>query len=231
MVEGDGDVNSAQNLTSKVLRRLFPNSALPFFIDKDVMKVGDINALLSPKDGEDKIKLVRFLHAVEKRSDLGGVLLLLDGDITKPVLTLAGRQQFCPVTTGHYVVDLASKKTRAGQNYSFAVVFARQEFESWILAGYPSFAEHTVDNDLENHPRNAKKEIEKLTKQPYREVVDQIKYTREIDLELLLNRQPPIRSFYRFNHALHQMSESICSGRFVCTPLRITKSESEPKCE
>ncbi|MDR2754928.1 MAG: DUF4276 family protein [Planctomycetaceae bacterium] len=218
MVEGEGDVKSVQNLTSKVLRQRFPDSVLPFFIDKAVMKVGDVNALLSPKDGEDKIKLIRFLKAVENRSELGGVLLLLDGDLTKPILTLAGRQEFCPVTTGRYIVDLASKKTRAGRTYSFAVVFAMQEFESWILAGHPIFAEKTVNKDLEKHPRDAKKEIELLTQNNYSEVVDQIKYAKEIDIELLLKRQPPMRSFHRFNNALQQMGESMYSEDFVCSP-------------
>ncbi|MDR2169324.1 MAG: DUF4276 family protein [Planctomycetaceae bacterium] len=198
MVEGEGDVKPALNITSKVLRRLFPDSAEPFFIDSAVIKVGDVNALLSPKDDDDKIKLIRLLKAVEKRADLGGVLLLLDGDTTKPVLTAAGRQNFCPVTTGRYLVDLAIKKTCAGQNYSFAVVFAKQEFESWILAGNPSFAEQTVNEDLEKHPRNAKKKIEEITKQPYSEVIDQIKYAKDIDIESLLIRQPPMRSFRRF---------------------------------
>jgi hypothetical protein len=216
MVEGEGDVNSAKNLTSKVLHRLFPDS-LPFFIG-DAMKVGDVNALLSCKDDEDKIKLIRFLKTVENRSELGGVLLLLDGDANKPILTLAGRQEFCPVTTSRYIAKLALDKTCAGRNYSFAVVFARQEFESWILAGHPFFAEKTVNKDLEKNPRDAKKEIELLTQKPYYEVAEQIKYTKEIDVELLLQRQPPMRSFHRFNHALQQMGDSIASGRFICSP-------------
>ncbi|MDR1923890.1 MAG: DUF4276 family protein [Planctomycetaceae bacterium] len=226
MVEGSGDVDSATNITARMLNHLSQQSAPHLYVNQ-VMKVGDVNALLSPKQGKDNIKLIRLLRSVENQSaDLGGVLVLIDGDADF-VLTTNGRQQFCPVTIGRYMVDLAVQNTCAGKRYSFAVVFANREFESWILAGHPDFMTRTVDDDLEKYPRNAKKKIEEITKQPYREVLDQIKYTREIDIEYILKRQPRMRSFHRFDHALRQINESVLSNRLICSPSTCLQTDVE----
>ena len=216
MVEGEGDKKAAKSLAVRVLERFCPNWSSSFFIDDNPMKVGDVCALLTPKE---EIKLIRFVKALDKRSDVGGVLILLDGDadfILKPSSDGNVKEAFCPMTTAIYMSDLVRKHTRAGQAFSFAVVFARQEFESWFLAGHPRFANDYVGKNLEEHPRNAKGKIKEYDSR-YNEANDQVKYVSDLNLDMLLDR---MRSFRRFKHAIEEISQSIQTEQFICTPSR-----------
>ena len=214
MVEGEGDKKAAKSLAVRLLERFCPDWSSSFFIDDNPMKVGDVCALLTPKDG---IKLIRYVKTLDKRSEVGGVLVLLDGDadfILKPSNNGNVKESFCPKTTAIYMSDLVKEHTRAGQAFSFAVVFANQEFESWFLAGHPRFANNYAGKNLEEYPRNAKGEIKKYDSS-YNEANDQEKYVSDLDLDMLLER---MRSFRRFRHAIEEISQSIQTEQFICSP-------------
>ena len=216
MVEGKGDAEAAKRLAVKSLEQFHPDWRSFFFIDDHLIKVGDVCSLLSPKEG---IKLLRHIERLGKQADIGGVLVLLDGDADSFLkLSDDGRSaekaEFCPATTAFYMSDLVKKGTRAGKTFSFAVVFANQEFESWFLAGHPDFEADYIGQDLEKHPRNAKGEIKKYDPR-YNEAIDQHKYVNNLDLGLLLER---MRSFRRFKSALEEIYQSIQSGQSICSP-------------
>lgn len=222
MVEGPGDVQAANNLAERILRR--QNEAPPLYIG-ETLKVGDIYALLAPPkppDQNGESKLIRFLGHAERRSNIGGILILLDGDakVQKPIPTTEGKKNFCPVEIGRFMIEQAMQKTRAGRTYSLSVVFACQEFESWILAGVPELAEQTTGELLEMQPRNAKNRIRELTGQVYHETQDQVKYARKIDIEALMQREPKMRSFLRLENALRELGESVRNGVLICSPRR-----------
>lgn len=228
MVEGEGDTKAASNLISRMLSRLF--EVPPLFLGQP-MKVGDIYALLAPskeKNNETQTKLVRFLGSAQKRKNLGAVLILLDGDakVQRPISTTEGRKNFCPAEIGQFITEQAMQKTRAGQTYSLAVVFANQEFESWILAGHPVLSKQTEGENLESYPRNAKKRIKEITAQPYNEAADQLNLTREIDIDQLLQREPEMRSFRRFENAIRQIGTAIINESPICSPVLATPSDS-----
>lgn len=223
MVEGQGDIAAAGNLAVRMMERVHANSTPAFYVG-NVMKVGDIYALLAPeKQSHQKYntKLVRFLKAAENKPDLGAVLILLDGDAKKQrsIPTIEGPKEFCSARIGYFIVEQAMKYTQAGQTYSLAVVFANQEFESWILAGHPKLSEYTVNEPLEETPRDAKKRIWEITKQPYNEATDQIAYTRGIDIDGILQRKPEMRSFRRFDNAIREIDKAARDGVYVCTPI------------
>ena len=214
MVEGKGDKKAAKSLTARLLERFYPDWSSFFFIDDGLERVGDVCSLLSPKE---EIKLIRHVGRLGKRSDIGGVLVLLDGDAEffwKPSDEGNVKEVFCPMTTARYMSDLVKKHTLAGQNFSFAVVFVNQEFESWFLAGHPKFAADYADKNLEEHPRNAKGEIKKYDSH-YNEAINQYDYIADLDLDLLQRR---MRSFRRFKHALEEIYQSIQTGQCICSP-------------
>ena len=224
MVEGPGDVDATQNITNRMLQRLHTDKAPTFYVGNS-MKVGDVYALLAPekhRNQESNSKLIRFLKHAEKRSKIGAVLILLDGDAKtqRPIPTVEGSKQFCAAEIGYFIVEQAKRHTQAGQTYSLAVVFANQEFESWILAGHPDLSEHTVGESLEEQPRDAKKRIREITKLPYRETTDQLKYACGIDIDRLLQRVPEMRSFRRFDNAIRQIDKADTTNGYVCTPCR-----------
>jgi hypothetical protein len=216
MVEGEGDKKAVKSLAVKLLERFCPGWSSHFFIDDHSMKVGDICSLLSPKEG---IKLIRQVGVAGKKSDIGGVLILLDGDadfIFRQSDNGNVKEMFCPATTATYMSDLVKKNTRAGQTFSFVVVFANQEFESWFLAGHPKFEADYAGKKLEEHPRDAKGEIKRYDPR-YNEAVNQKDYVADLDLDLLLDR---MRSFRRFKHALEEIYQSIQTELFICSPSR-----------
>ena len=75
------------------------------------MKVGDVCSLLSPRGD---IKLIRHVKMLSSKSNIGGVLVLLDGDaefITKPADDGKGtvKEEFCPATTAYYSKGASSR--------------------------------------------------------------------------------------------------------------------------
>src|SRR5262245_38163854 len=119
-VEGPGDREAAPVLVKRLLTERNAWSLLA--LDANPFTVGEVGALLR-NEGE---VWKRHLRAAAKAGPLGGVLLLLDGDAGR-----VGREVFCASAFAARFATLA-RDVGAGKTFSVAVVFACQEFESWL---------------------------------------------------------------------------------------------------
>src|SRR5260370_20930912 len=158
-VEGEGDKAAAPVLVKRLLTDL--NAWSHVSPDLTPLVVGNV-ADVTRSDCRDWL---RWLEAARKRSDLGGVLLLLDGDIT-PIR----KEPFCAAVFGRRLADKA-REAGAGKVFSVATVFASMEYESWALAcahrlaglpfldGRAGLRAGTTppEGNLEAAPRDAKK--------------------------------------------------------------------------
>lgn len=216
LVEGHGDVVALPELTRKALTSLQAWDAL--FLDPDPIRVGDLRALA--KDDCDKWK--RALGIAQNRGNLGACLLLLDGDLK----SFAGRP-FCPVTAAREMAR-AAREAGAGETFSAAVVFARCEFESWLIAGYPMLVGQTfadgrkikpgcdVPPDPEAAPRDAKGWWNKAIEGGYLPTRDQCELARLVNLDDVRSRG--LRSFRRFESAVASLAHAVRCESPVATP-------------
>lgn len=217
-VEGEGDADAAFLLVKRLLGEMKAWEVL--FLDKDAFRVGSIGKLVKEECREWKRKLGASL----KRGDVGGVLLLLDGD--------AERIADAPFCAASIAVSLASHAVAvgAGRLFSVAVVFALKEYESWLIAGIHSLTgRHLPDGrliaplgatapegDLENRPRDAKGWLNKVVEGGYKPTRDQAELTRLLDLQTVRDRN--LRSFRRFESALSELVFAIRHDRHVSSP-------------
>ncbi|HWG41200.1 MAG TPA: DUF4276 family protein [Gemmataceae bacterium] len=217
-VEGDGDVAAAPALIGKLLNEMQASDAL--FLDSKPLRIGGVTSLFSKKARNWTEKLL----VAAKRGNLGGVLLLQDGD-----MDAWWGQRFCARDIGR---DLSrrARATGAGSVFSVASVFACQEFESWLIAGIESLAGKSLANgrivipanlkvpesDLEQHPRDAKGWLNHYIPRGYNPITDQEFLTRAVDVNAIRQRNP--RSFRRLESALRQLVEAIRSGKHIVTP-------------
>jgi hypothetical protein len=185
-------------------------------IDPNPFRVGEINSLLS----KDKWK--RLALAALKRKDVGGILVLLDGDIKK----IAGK----PACLAEVAVKLANDSSEfgGGKTFSVAVVFAVKEFESWLIAGYDSLKGKTLSDgraiptsadlpaDVEHAPRDAKKWFRDLIEGGYKPTRDQSTLTKLVQVETI--RQQKLRSFQRFACAISELVEGIRNENYTASP-------------
>src|SRR6185437_11012240 len=74
-VEGDGDVAAAPALIGKLLNEMQASDAL--FLDSKPLRIGGVTSLFGKKEKNWTEKLL----VAAKRGNLGGVLLLQDGDV------------------------------------------------------------------------------------------------------------------------------------------------------
>ena len=209
MVEGEGDEDAAPGLIQRLIERHAGYDALYL---GHTYRVNGIT-----KIAKDAAKdFFRHLQNATKFQDLGAVLLLLDGDAKKNPFEQG--KSFCAKEVACTLAKIAREKARAGELFSFAAVFAVQEFESWILAGHPDFYAQMNGKDVEDAPRNAKGKIRELSKTTYHETLDQSVMARGIELEPLLTREPQVRSFVRLDKAIRELIEAVRTGKHVSTP-------------
>ena len=218
LVEGEGDVKAAPILLERLLKQqkawdvATPDRSPP-------LRVGGINRLAKTGYREWKRKLVSAM----KRPNVGGILLLLDGDAKK----LNG-EDFCAAKAARELAAVA-RSEGGGVNYSVAVVFARQEFESWLIAGFESLAGKSLpngrviaanstapDGNLEENPRDAKGWLNRVIEGGYKPTRDQATLTKMVDLDAIRNRQP--RSFRRLESAVSELIAAIRDDAHVVTP-------------
>jgi hypothetical protein len=156
-VEGEGESDAVPNLVKRILTE--QNAWDAVFLDENTFRVGEVSKLVKNKYDHWKRKLAASL----KRPNVGGVLLLLDGDVKK-----IGGEEFCAAKVARSLAGEA-KAAGGGARCSVAVVFARQEYESWLIAGVASLAGKRLPDgriiaadakppagDVEEGPRNAK---------------------------------------------------------------------------
>jgi hypothetical protein len=216
-VEGEGESDAVPKLMKRLLTE--QNAWDAVHLDDATFRVGEVTNLVKDNCREWKRKLAASL----KRRNVGGVFLLLDGDIKK-----IGAELFCAAKVARLLASEA-KVVGGGVKCSVAVVFARQEFESWLIAGIESVAGkrlpdgRTIDanatppvGDLEESPRNAKGWLSGVVEGTYKPTRDQVALTDLVDLEVIRKRN--LRSFKRLESALAQLVLAIRNGQHIVTP-------------
>ena len=209
MVEGQGDEAAVPGLVQRLIEC---HSGYDALFRGQIYRINGI-AKIAKDAGKD---FLRFMRLAAEYQDLGAVLLLLDGDAEKNPFDR--NKLFCAKEVASLLAAKAQEQTAAGTNFSFAAVFAVQEFESWILAGHPDFRDHLSGKDVEDAPRNAKGKIRELSKTAYHETLDQSILAQGIELEPLLTREPRVRSFVRLDKAIRELIEAVRTGKHVSTP-------------
>lgn len=220
-VEGDGDAEAVPILVNRLLGE--QNAADCLFLDGNIFRVDSITNLIGRRENN----WLRFLGAAQKRGHLGGVLLLLDGDIK-----LKKGELFCPV---EHALDLSrrARKAGAGARFSVASVFACQEYETWFIASMEALAGKLLPPDdrpgvrekhddpgadLEQRFRNAKGWLSKQMQSGYKPTTDQEALTRLMVQDLGIIRQRQLRSFRRLEKAVQELVLAIRTDVHIVTP-------------
>lgn len=217
-VEGEGEAHAVPMLVKRLLTE--QNAWDAVSLDEDTFRVGEVNKLVKDEYREWQRKLA----ASSKRRNVGGVLLVLDGDVKK-----VGTEPFCAAIVAKSLARRAVA-VGGGTKFSVAVVFARQEYESWLIAGIESFAGRCLpdgrvipaevkspEGDLEESPRNAKGWLNDIIEGGYKPTRDQAVLTTLLDLQMVRNRQ--LRSFLRLESAIAGLVSAIRADQHCVTPL------------
>jgi hypothetical protein len=228
-VEGKGDVAAIPLLAKRVVKDVGAQDAV--FVDPDAFRVRSV-ATLVKSDCKD---FRRWLNAAARtRPDLGGVLIVLDGDCSQVPSTWAkycsktGTTSFCTHRVAA-VLGEDSRASRAGEQFSLATVFVMLEFEAWLLAGLESLrgkplaanrgfvpndaAYPKKDVDIERI-RDAAGELRRIVR-PYSKTLDQAVLANSVDLQVVRER---CRAFRRFSSAIQQIADAVRANRHVVTP-------------
>jgi len=213
-VEGEGEAIAGPNLVSRIVTDKQGHDAV--FVDPDTFRVKNLGKLVK-NDFDDWGKKLR---AAAKRRNLGGVLLLLDGDSKS-----FENEAFCPASAAKRLAEKA-KDVGGGSVFSVACVFACQEFESWFIAAIKGFRElpdgrridlpETLPDDPESSPRDAKSWLRSVVNTGYKPTQDQAVFANAMDFELL--RVARNRSFLRLENAVSQLIEAARSENHAVSP-------------
>jgi hypothetical protein len=217
-VEGEGEADAVPKLVKQLLT--YQGAWDVLALDPDPFRVGHVNKLVKDHYREWTRKLAASL----KRRDLGGVLLLLDGDAKK-----VEGHAFCAAKVAKSLANEAIS-LGAGTTFSVAVVFATQEYETWLIAGIESLAGKRLPDgrmidenakapagNLEEAPRDAKGWFSGVVEGGYKPTRDQAALTDLVDLEVV--RQRGLRSFQRLESAIAGLVAAIRTESHVATPL------------
>lgn len=217
-VAGQGDALAIPVLVKRLLTEMEAWDCV--YLDPDPFVVRSVGRLV-----RDRCRnWLRWLGAAAKRRDLGAVLLVLDGDDP----TIHG-QEFCAAEVARRLAQEATR-ARGGDSFSVAVVFARQEYESWLIAAVESLSDRRLKDgragvkpgltpptgDLEVAPRNAKGWLGDAMVSGYSPVKDQALLTEIADLEQIRSR--PMRSFRRLENATRQIVLAIRDDHPLTSP-------------
>ncbi len=188
IVEGHGEVQSVPALIHRIC--LDQNTAAPL-VPRPIR--WDRHKLVKPGETERAVRL-----AVLSAQAAGGVLLVADAD------------DDCVAELGP---QLLARALQAANGIPVAVSLACREYESWFLSSAESFrnfhglpADLTPPGDAEQI-RGAKEWLRKSTGagNSYRPGVDQLLFTRQLDLKLARRS----RSFCRFERELLGLLERL----------------------
>lgn len=210
LVEGDGDVRAAPSLVGELLTHLPDDLQGQLYLDNLPMKIGGIHQITGTRRQDD---LARHLGNSNKRSALGAVLLILDGDADR----VEGRP-FCAVDVARLLAQ-RSQTAGAGTKFSFAAVFLRQEYESLLLAvadqlpGLKPVV--TVPTAPEEAPRDAKGWLHDHLAGGYNPTEHQLELTRAIGDWATVRM---LRSFQRLEHSLEELATAVATNRHIVSP-------------
>jgi hypothetical protein len=152
--EGHGETSALPILARKLLREKDRDQL--FFVDDDIVRAGGASGLVKwdkQKNQADCREWNRKIGVAARRSNLGGILAVFDGDArTFP----AGSQSLFCAATAAKLMTIAAAEAGAGKIFSLAVVFACVEYESWIIAGAESLAGKSFKDGRPGLPRGLK---------------------------------------------------------------------------
>ena len=221
-VEGDGDVKAVPVLVKRLISAYQAWDAVE--LDPDTFQVGEAPNIVATAKGKTIPNWERWLQAACKRPNLGAILLLVDGDCEK----IQGKP-FCAKTVAKELAARAAK-IGAGNVFSVAVVFATQEFETWLMAGISSLAGVELEHgragvkvgvqapvqNIEAAPRDAKGWLSDQMEMGYKPTLDQTPLTKIVDIDVIRARN--LRSFKRFEDALNAIIAAFRSNKHISTP-------------
>jgi hypothetical protein len=186
IVEGHGEVSAVREIVTRIGLELLDGTwidvAQPFRLDSGKMRKPD-----------ELAKAIRI--AAARVQGPGGVLVLRDGDDADIA---------CPVQLAEML-----RPSQSLVPVGIEIVVAYQEYESWFLAAADSLRAHPdVHNDAvapanPEGKRDAKRELEKLMLESYKETRHQPKFSALIDLETASKNS---RSFRRMIHAVKTLA-------------------------
>ncbi|WP_078904094.1 DUF4276 family protein [Streptomyces xanthophaeus] len=184
IVEGYGEVAAVRQLITRIGEQsgVYVEVAQPFRLDSGKMR-----------KPEELAKAVR-LQEVRVRGRVGGVLIVRDGD--------DGDIQ-CPVELARRIAP-----EPGASSVPVEVVIAYHEYEAWFLAAVESLRGHPSVRDDATTPqdpearRSAKKQLELMMNESYKETLHQAKFSSLIDLSVASSNS---RSFRRMVHAVEKL--------------------------
>jgi hypothetical protein len=222
--EGHGEVSALPVLARKLLCERDRGSL--FFVDDDILRTGEAAGLIKwdkQKNRADCREWIRKVGVAARRSNLGGILALFDGDAR--TFPAGSPSAFCAAAAAKFMA-VAAGEAGAGKIFSLAVVFACVEYETWIIAGAESLAGKSFKDGRPALPRGLKfpaGELESHGKRwleehcpGYRPTRDQSPLTELLDVNVV--RAKKLRSFSRLEHAIDQLLEATGQGSFISTP-------------
>jgi hypothetical protein len=231
LVEGEGDMEAAPVLIDRLLKDY--NASNPIFdvvfLDHKPFRVGEYSKIRRNRAASkvhDFSEWRRLLQAaVKSRTNVGGCVLLLDGDSEAKV----EGKPFCAARAAR-ILAAEAQKVGAGKLFSLAIVFACMEFESWLIAGAESLVNktlsdgrqgikalpHEIPADPEKAPRDAKGWFRRIMTMGYKPTRDQVELAQIVDIGLVRDRK--MRSFRRLESAVGGLIDAIRAGSHVVTP-------------
>ncbi len=197
IVEGHGEVESVPALIHRICQHMVPAPIVqrPIRWDRD--------RLVKPGEAERVVQLV----AKSARPLGGGILILADAD------------DDCPAWIGPLLLDRA--RSAAG-GVPVALSLACREYESWFLAAAECFrgfqglpTDLTAPGNSEEI-RGAKEWLRRMAAggPSYRPGVDQLPFTRRMDLELARRSS----SFQRFEREVLRLIERLETTSMAAAP-------------
>ncbi len=221
--EGQGDHEALPVLAKRLITEHDGWDAI--YLDENVIRLGHVCSLMRAGSYDTWIR--RLQYAL-KRPNTGAALVVLDGDAK--YFPPGTDQPFCAATVAAELASSAVVHLNAGDTFSLAVVFACQEYESWLVAGAESLAGRSLedgrlalsanclppDGDLEVHHRDAKGWLKRQMAHGYSPTRDQAMLTRLVDLDAI--RQRGMRSFRRLDSALIQLCDAVRTNCHLASP-------------
>lgn len=221
--EGHGENSALPVLARKVLQE--KDSSGLFFVDDEVIrKPPSVLVKWNKLENQpDYGEWLRFIRIAARRSNVGGVLAVFDGDAR--AFPAGSSSPFCAATAAKSMA-LAAAEAAAGRSFSLAVVFACVEYETWIIAGTESLAGKSFKDGRPALPQglqfpagkpesHGKRWLERNCP-GYRPTRDQSALTELLDLSVV--RAKDLRSFTRLEHAIDQLLEAAGKGSNISTP-------------
>jgi Domain of unknown function (DUF4276) len=222
--EGHGEVSALPILVRKLVQEKY-SAGVDWFVDGAVIRTNSSSLVQWDRQNgkPDYSKWISRIELAARRREVGGVLAIYDGDFAS--FPPGSGLPFCAATAAKKMAK-AALAVGAGTRFSLSVVFARSEYETWLIAGVESLAGRRLADgrmlipggigfpagDPEAH---GKRWLESHCPS-YRPARDQSTLTELLDLQCI--RAKNLRSFRRLENAVDQLHTAMGGGSHIATP-------------